>query len=134
MITDDKLYEVLTDLIAERKNGCDNAFKLFVKLYTAIVGGAAAIGAVVPQPMRPVYAHVSVMLVIVVTVVTSILLFEAKRGWWEYRKAQSRIVADNSPNRSYHIPPPKVWPTLIAEIVMGAAMWVACALYWAFHP
>ena len=134
MISDDKLYEVLSALIADRKQSCTDAFKLFIKLYVAIVGGAVGISTQISSPARPIYASVSVVLIVIVTAVATLLLFEAKRGWWEYRKAQSKIVAVNAPNRSYHIPPPKWFPTLLAEIVMGLCMWVAAGLYIGFNP
>ena len=132
-ISGDKLYEVLADLIAERKQSCTDAFKLFVKLFTGIVGGATFIATQDHADRVPKYAPISEVLVWVLALVCLGLLYEAKRGWWGYRKAQSRILNDNAP-KSYHIPSPRGWQTPLTEIVMGFGIIVAAVLYRCFDP
>lgn len=134
MISDDKLYGVLADLIADRKKSCTDAFTLFIKLYSAVVGGAVALAIATQTPRPSTFAIVSDILIGIIGVVAIILLWEAKRGWWKLREAQSRIVKENAPNKSYHVPPPVKWPTLLGEIAMGVCILAAVILYWWFNP
>ncbi len=134
MISDDKLYEVLADLIADRKKSCTDAFTLFIKLYVAIVGGAVGLAIASQNPPPPAYAVVSNILVGIVAAVAIILIWDAKLGWWKFRESQSRIVKENAPNRSYHFPPPYWWPTLVGEIAMVVCIAAAAILYWMFNP
>jgi hypothetical protein len=132
MITDEHLYKTLCDMIAERNRNALDAFKLFVALYSAIVGGTIWLSAQATQPKAP-YAWLSNGVVILLTLVASILVFEAKRGWWGYREAQSKLVEKYEAN-DLRIPPPKLFPTVVTEGAMLIGMVIACIGFVWFNP
>jgi hypothetical protein len=132
MISDEELYKTLCDMLAERNRNALDAFKLFISLYSAIVGGAIWLSTQATK-MPVSYGRLSTGVVILVTFVAIVLVIEAKRGWWGYRKAQSELVGKNDQGK-YRIPPPKLFPTVITEGAMVIAMAVAgFGFYW-FNP
>jgi hypothetical protein len=133
MITDEQLYKSLSDMIAERNRNALDAFKLFISLYSAIVGGTIWLSTQTPTCVPPSYEWLSSAAAGLLTVVTIVLVYEAKRGWWGYRKAQSELVGKTA-NGKYRIPPPKLFPTVLTEGVMVICMAVAGIAFILFNP
>src|SRR5580704_7936260 len=119
-------------MIAERNRNALDAFKLFIGLYSAIVGGAIWLSTQVAEP-KPRYAWLADVVVLLVTFVASILVFEAKRGWLGYRKRQSELAGKDEVGRD-RIKYPTLWPTALTEGAMVAGMLGACAVFVSFNP
>jgi hypothetical protein len=119
-------------MIAERNRNALDAFKLFISLYSAIVGGAIWISTQATN-FPASYGTLSSVIVALVTVVAVILVVEAKRGWWGYRKAQSELVGRNADGK-YRIPLPTAFPTVLTEGAMVACMLLACGFFIRFNP
>lgn len=132
MITDEMLYKSLSDMIAERNRNALDAFKLFISLYSAIVGGTIWLSTQATKAQAS-FEWLSSGVVVLVTLVAIVLVIEAKRGWWGYRKAQSELVG-RTENGKYRIPPPKLFPTVLTEGAMVAAMLFAAIGFLCFNP
>src|SRR5688500_16202225 len=87
-ITDGDLYKSLADMIAERNRNALDAFKLFISLYSAIIGGSIWLSTQTstqtPERLKS-YGTLSNSAVLLLMGIAVILVFEAKRGWWGYR-------------------------------------------------
>ncbi len=132
IIGDEELYRTLCEMIAERNRNALDAFKIFISLYSAIIGGVIWLSTQTAQPL-PSYGLLSTGVVFLITFVAVIHVIEAKRGWWGYRKAQSELVGKNKDGK-YRIPPPKLFPTVLTEGAMITAMLVAAAGFYWFNP
>jgi len=135
MISDETQYRSVTSQIADRLNRATNALKLFVQTFSAIVGGSIylATGVSAVSGARPQYALLSNVAVTLLTFVCSIIVLEALRGWYGYRKVQAQLGGVGS-NGKHNIPPPKLFPAGLAEIAMVIGMLAACGLFWRFNP
>ena len=72
--------------------------------------------------------YVSDALVLLVLVVTVIMIYQALRGWWGYRKALSKFDCGN-----YPVPPPRIW-AFLAEAFMLVAMVLVAVIFVRFNP
>lgn len=133
MIDDELLYKSLSEMIAERNRNALDAFKLFISLYSAIVGGAIWLRLQATKPMPTSFEWLSEGVVFLVTAVAILLVVEAKRGWWGYRKAQSELVGKNNEGK-YRVPPPKLFPTVLTEGAMVVCMALAAIGFWFLNP
>jgi hypothetical protein len=92
MVGDDKVYELqfeyLTATLTDRLDRSLNAFKLFLQLFSAIAGGSVwlSMQPSVGANARLAYATLSNILVWLVIAVTALMVFQALRSWWGYRK------------------------------------------------
>jgi hypothetical protein len=122
-------------MIAERNRNALDAFKLFISLYSAIVGGSIwlSIQADKNSSSYSSYGWLSNGAVALLTIVAVVLVFEAKRGWWGYRKAQSKLVGKTA-DGNYRIPLPKLFPTALTEGVMVLSMVAAGVGFIMFNP
>jgi hypothetical protein len=95
-VSEDKIYEFVTSQIQFREQGAINAFKLFLQVFSAIVGGSIwlSIQSSTSQASRPGFAAISDALVGLVFAVTAIMVAENFRGWLGYRKAQSKMAGE----------------------------------------
>ena len=135
MITDEQLYKTLCEMIAERNRNALDAFKLFISLYSAIVGGTIWLS-IQLKAFAHSYETLSNGVVLLVAVVAIILIVEAKRGWWGYRKKQSELVGKTDDGQ-YRIPPPKLFPTALTEgamVLCIAAATIGFVLCNPLHP
>ena len=130
MINEEKQYEYIASVITDRLNRARDAFKLFLQLFAAIVGGSIWLSSqvTVSPSAKHTYSAVSNMLVWLVILVTGIMVLEALRGWWGYRKALSKFDGGEHP-----IPPPTP-RALVTEVVMVACMIAAGIIFTLFNP
>jgi len=133
MVDDQKIYDSLCTLINERTKNTFDAFKQFINLYSAIVGGTIWLSLQTTAAVPRSYGLLSGGAVALLAILTTVLVVEAKRGWWGYRKAQSELAgigADGKPR----IRPPTLFPTLLTEGAMIACILVTSSLFIAFNP
>lgn len=127
MISEDKQYEYIGTVITDRIDRARDAFKLFLQLFSIIVGGAIWLSMhEIPDGARYTYIIVSDALVLLLTLVTGTMVYEALRGWWGYREALSSFDGGK-----YPIPPPKR-RALASEVVMMFCMVAGASIFiWA---
>jgi hypothetical protein len=129
MISEEAHYKYVGSVIKHRLDQIRDAFRLFLQLFSAIVGGSIWLSIqVAEKPSRHTYARVSDLLVALLTLVTAVMVSEALRGWWGYRKTLSRF--DTGQHR---IPMPRK-RSLVTEIVMVACMVGAAVVFVWFNP
>ena len=135
MISTEKQYEFVTSQIAERLKQTRDAFRLFVQVFTAIVGGSVALVATekIKPEAKPHYAIMSNLLVVFLTLAMTIMIIDSLRGWYANRKTQVQLGGFDLKGHPI-IPPPRIPPSGISEIAMILAMIAACAGFCAYNP
>jgi hypothetical protein len=127
MVSKDKEFEYVTSQIIKHVERSVDAFKMFAQLFSAIVGGSIFLSTQpgISSEATKTYSHLSEGLVILVTFIASIMIFEDYRAWFGFRTAQSKLVPD--------VPKPRLRST-ISGVVMIVCMIVGCGLFWWFNP
>lgn len=134
MISAEKQYEFVTSQIAAHVERWMDAFKLFIQLFSAIIGGSIWLSTQVKLPPTaiPTYIRLSDTLVGLVTVITIVMVCENLRGWFSYRKTQSKLVGKDGSGK-YLVPMPKC-QSHRSEGLMILVMLIACGLFFTFNP
>ena len=129
MISDEKQYEYIGSVIIDRIDRVRDAFKLYLQLFAAIVGGSIWLSTQNISPVaRRTYAFVSNALVGLLIVVTVIMVYAALRSWWRSRETMS-----NFDGGQYPIPGPE-FQAIVAEIAMLLCMIASAAIFFCFNP
>jgi hypothetical protein len=99
-VSEDKEFEYVTSQIIKHVERTVDAFKMFAQLFSVIVGGSIWLSIQSQaQETTKTYANLSNILVTLVTIISSVMIFENYRCWWRFRTAQSKLVP--------HVPLPK---------------------------
>jgi hypothetical protein len=130
MVSEEKHFEFAVSVVAERHQATRNAFKLFLQLFSVIIGGSIWL------TMQPTFSasakgkfiFVSDTLVLLVIIVTGAMVLEDLRGWWNYREVLAKFSYENHP-----ISRPKLRAVLI-EAIMLLCMGVAGIIFIVFNP
>jgi hypothetical protein len=110
------------------------AFKLFVSLFSAIVGGSIWLSAgEMPAETRNNYYWLSNVLVGLLTIVTVVMIAEYLRSWHQYRHAMSRLGGLDS-NGEPKIPPPRTVRASVVEACMMITALILAVLFWYYNP
>jgi hypothetical protein len=133
MLEPGKHCELLTQHIRDRNDHIVDGFKLFVQMFTALVGGSVAIrlqyGAKLPQSL----ALLGDTLAGLIFVATIVLIVDNVRARYGLRNKLS-AVAGMDGRGNHIIPLPRPWWTARAEIVMVSVVSVAVIVFWTFNP
>jgi hypothetical protein len=130
MVSDDKQYEFVSEQIRFHVNKIYDSFKLFIQLFSAIVGGSVWLGL---QDNSPRFVVVSDVLVGLIAVVCLVTVFENNQAWRGYRKAQSRLGGKDESGQD-KIKGPSIWVSSLIEMVMALAIIVAVGLFCRYNP
>jgi succinate dehydrogenase hydrophobic anchor subunit len=127
MVSKDKEFEYVTSQIIKHIERSVDAFKMFIQLFSAIVGGAIWLSSqpTVTAESSKAYLNLSNVLMLLVTLIASVMVFENYRVWWGYRIAQSTLVP--------HVRKPR-WTGVTTGVVMIVCMVAGCILFWRFNP
>jgi uncharacterized protein (DUF58 family) len=129
MVTDDKQYEFITSRITDLSNATEDGLKLFVPMFSAILGGSIWLRLQIQGAAPPSYQFLSNWLMVLLTAVCIFLVLYNLWAWWGYRNQLVKIT------RSLRHPaPPPRWASAIIEAVLCAAMAIACGIFIAFNP
>ncbi|MER9692334.1 hypothetical protein NKJ16_10420 [Mesorhizobium sp. M0179] len=129
MVTEDKQYEYIGSVIANRLEYTRDALKLYIQTLTVIVGGSIWLSREsLPMASRAKYAFLASALVWLVFIVTGVMVFEALRSWYNYRKVMAKfnVGSDGIPQPSF--------PILGAETAMLIVMFVSTILFSIYNP
>jgi hypothetical protein len=126
MVSEDKEFEYVTSQIVKHVERSVDAFKMFTQLFSAIVGGSIWLSTQHVSPAAAkTYSNLSVCLVVLVTIIASLIIWENYRVWRGFRAAQSRLVP--------HVPLPKRGSEK-TKWMMTVCMVGGCVAFWWFNP
>lgn len=133
MLSDDKHCELLTDHIRDRNTFIMDSFKLFVQMFTALVGGSAAIRLQYYQSAPKSFAWLADGLGLLIFVITTFVILENLRAWHDLRERLSEVAGLD--DRGNHIiRPPHAWWGNRVEILMLVVMAASVVAFWTFNP
>ena len=130
MVPKEKIYEFLTSQAAIRSDRSIDAFKLFVQMFSAIVGGCIwlSIAQKSAQSARVEYVLLTNVAVAILFVVVTAMVGDNLRSWYSYRKQIAALgtgVGFSKPN---------MFSSALSEAAMLLGAFVACGLFIAFNP
>lgn len=119
----DKHCEMLTGRIRDRVNGIMEGFKLFVRMFSAVVGGAVVLHLQYPT-ISPSYALRADALIFLIFLTGTIIILENARSWYGDRKRLSEIAGNDESGKPI-VPPPMIWKAMRLACLLIAVMVVA---------
>jgi hypothetical protein len=135
VITPDKEYEFVSSQVRYHNEKIIEAFNLFIKLFSAIVGGSIWLrlqpGFDAAQALA--FARMSSLLVVFLTAIAGLMVAENLKSWHGYRWAQARLGGVDEKGH-FRIPPPRTFRASVCEGAMMLTMVAAAILYWLFNP
>jgi hypothetical protein len=130
MVSDEKQYEFITSRISDLSNDTIAGLKLFIPMYSAILGGSIWLKLQLRQQSVPAsYKYLSDSLVSLLTLVCIYIVIDNLWAWWKYRNQLCRLT-----RRSHFPAPPPHWSSAIIEGVICVAMAIACGMFIWFNP
>jgi fumarate reductase subunit C len=128
MISDEKQYEFITRQIGDLARATHDGLKLFLPMFSAIVGGSIWLR--LQSKEKAPYEYLTDALVIMLTVVCIAITLTNLKAWWGYRRKLSEITAKTK----YPAPKPVLFPSALIEMIMCLAMLATCAIFVFFNP
>lgn len=129
----DKNCEMLTAHILNRISAVQDGFKLYVQMFSAILGGAVVLRLQYGPMMPPYFAWLADALATLIFVNAVVTIYENARSWREFRKMLSDIAGVDMSGEKI-IPPPKFLRATLSWRVMLGAMVFAQGLFYIFNP
>jgi hypothetical protein len=136
-VSKDKQYEYVTGQVARATEWSRQAFRHYVQVYSALVGGAIwlSMDTRITGSLRETYPWLSNGAVSLLAFVAIALVFDALRSWRANRFAQVHLGRPNE------IPPPRMifstpkwgWSGMV-ELAIGIAIAASCAFFWWQNP
>jgi hypothetical protein len=133
MLSVDTHCEMLTEHIRDRNDGIMNAFKLFVQMYSLVVGGTMLLRLEYGAQILPSFVWISDALAALIFLMSSVMILENVRSWYEYRTVLSNVAGRNRKGERI-IPLPRMAKATKAEFIMLCVMALALALFFIFNP
>jgi hypothetical protein len=134
MISNDEQYKYLTSQISHRVERPIVVTRFFVQTFSAIVGGSIylARGAQLGGKEHIRYIYLSDAATIVLTLVCFVVIADARRSWYGYRRELTNLGGRNERGTS-NIQPPS-WIAHIADAAMALGIMAACCVFCWFNP
>jgi|GraSoi2013_100cm_1033763.scaffolds.fasta_scaffold19464_3 hypothetical protein len=131
MLSVEKHCEMLSANVRDRIVAIFDGFKLFVQLFSALVGGAVVLRLQYPKGIPASFVTLSNALAILITVAGMILVWDAFRSWHGHRTKLSEVAGKDEAGNNI-IPPPRWHPS--SAWLMLWLMPIACVLFYYFNP
>jgi hypothetical protein len=129
MVSEDKQYEFITNRVSDLSNATEDGLKLFVPMYSAILGGSIWLRLQLKDAVPPSYKYLSDALILLLTFVCIYIVLDNLRAWWWYRQKLAEITSGSKyPATQPH------WSAAIIEVVLCAAMFAAGIAFVLFNP
>lgn len=134
MISTDKQYEFLTSQTTAHSERSLDAFKLFIQIFSAIVGGSIwlSVQGRWTLDQRHSFSTLSNILVCLIAFVTIAMISDNLRAWHGYRVAISKL-SENEQGISA-IPAPRMLTSPITEFSILSGLLIASAIFIYFNP
>jgi hypothetical protein len=127
MLSPDKHCEMLSANARDRAKAMEDWFKLFVQIFSVIVGGAVLLRLQYKQDIPVTFVPLSNALVLLVAFASAAMVIDSHRAWRGHRKRLSDIAGPDI------IPQPRV-PSWIGFLLMLAVILVALFGFCLFNP
>ena len=124
----DKVYQELKTHLRYLNEKMIEAFSLFVKLATAIIGGTFWLHMKLPagDPQRYLMARGTSMLLLLTSVGLTLVVINNLRAWHSYRHALSTQFPD--------IPSRTKWWSWVSEVILCVIMLAVALGFFGFNP
>jgi hypothetical protein len=134
MVSVDKEYEFVSEQIRFHVDKVYESFKLFIQLFSAIVGGSIWLSAQ-GSPKVTTYIYLSDFLVFLIAAPSIIMIVEHWRAWRGYRHAQNRLGGkDENGKELIPLPSPILSWSSATEFAMIGTMIIGTCLFWVWNP
>ena len=135
MIADEKQYEFLTSQIGKLADRSIDAFKLFLQIFSAIVGGSIWLS--VQGTVTPVSRHRYILLsdavVVVLSLIVIVMVCDNLRSWFGYRTAVSDLAGTDDSGID-RIGRPHMFPAALSESAILLGIGLVAALFCIANP
>jgi hypothetical protein len=129
MIEDVERFKNVTSKIEYHNEKIIEAFNLYVRLFSAIVGGAVWLSTQAdPASKHGLYGWLANILVGMLTTTTTVTVIANWLAWYEFRKAEAGLVGEN------RVRPPSMPRSCLNEIVMVLVILTASGLFCLYNP
>jgi hypothetical protein len=91
MLSTDKHCELLTNLARDKSAAIYDSFKLFVQLFSGIVGGSVVVRLQYGQTVPAGYVALSNALSALVVITCAVMILDAFRSWYGYSQKLSAV-------------------------------------------
>jgi len=132
-LSTDKHCELLSANVRERSASIYEGFKLFVQLFSALVGGAVIIRLQHPKDLPTSFVTLSNALALLITFAGVILVTNGLWAWWGHRKKLSEVAGKDETGNAI-IPPPRIGLGQVSVWIMIFVMVISCVVFWWFNP
>jgi hypothetical protein len=133
MLSVEKHCEMLSANVRERSASIYDGFKLFVQLFSALVGGAVVIRLYPTKDVPSSFTNLSNGLAVLITGASVLLVLNAFWSWWGQRKRLSEVAGKDEAGKDI-IPAPRMGLRQASVWIMVVVMLVACALFLRCNP
>jgi hypothetical protein len=130
MISDEKQYEFITKRIGELSNATEDGLKLFIPMFSAILGGSIWLRFQIKGPAPLEYKYLSNALMSLLTLVCIVIVLDNLRAWWGYRVDLAKLTE----GAKHESKPPSIFPSAVIELVLCLAMAIACWMFITYNP
>lgn len=129
MISDETRYNFVTGQLNYHNDKIIDAFNLFLKLISAIIGGSVwVITQHLEQAKVLLISKIVPWLILVISVSSIMLILINLRSWWGYRKTMSSLVGAEK------VSPPQFPRSCSSEIVMILTIFISALLLIIYLP
>ena len=115
--------EMLMAQIRDRTAGITEGFKLFVQMFSTVVGGSVVLHLQYPN-IAPSFALLADALTGLILVMGIVIIWENIRSWRDLRKRLSEIAGNDHSGKRV-VPDPILWKAMISPWIMIAVMAIA---------
>jgi hypothetical protein len=133
MLSVDKHCEMLTNHICDRHNLIMEGFKLYVQMFSAIVGGTVALRLQFGDEIPRAFATLADALAVLIFVASALITLENLRGWYGYRETLTKVAGTDEAGAPI-VPAPHLLKAGRVATGMIVAMAVAWIAFYAFNP
>jgi hypothetical protein len=129
VISDEKIFDYFASRATQTANDTGWGLKLFLPIYSAILGGSIWLSIQLTETIPPSYKYVSDTLMILLTLVCVCADLDNLRAWYISRRSLAQMTAHSD----CPIPSPgKVFLTI--DVLLCLGMLVACGMFVCFNP
>lgn len=129
MISDEKIFDFVSKRVEQTSADTEAGLKLFLPMYSAVLGGSIWLSDKLGKTVPSKYEYLSDALISLLTLVCIYIVVDNLRAWWGYRNQLFEL----SKKSAHKIPRPQWWAAIM-EVVLCAAMLVACVMFILFNP
>ncbi len=125
--------EMITQHIRDCNKRISDSFKLFVQLFSAIVGASVWLSLQTTTAPKGTFAWLADGISFLALVVCAVTIIDNLRAWHNYRAALSKVAGKDKSGKLI-VPPPKLRTAATVETAMLVVMLISWVLFTCFNP